>query len=151
MAYIKHPRHIPFEYSKITEYIYLGTNQCCTVHFRQSLLKKGIKADISLEKSRLDAPFGVDYFLWLPVEDKTAPSQKQLILGANAIKDLIKNKQKVYIHCRRGHGRSPALVAAYFMLEGLSVNEAIKKIKKHRRIHLDICQIKALKRLKSSL
>ena len=75
---VKHGKLI-FEYNKITEYIYIGTNQCCQIHFNQKLLKKGIKADISLEKEKIDAPFGVDYYLWLPVKDHTAPSLKQYI------------------------------------------------------------------------
>ena len=147
MAYIPHPKHVPFEYSKLTEYIYLGTNQCCQVHFKGSLLKKGVKADISLEKERLDAPFGVDYFLWLPVTDHKAPSQKQLLIGAKAIKDLVWSKTKVYVHCQRGHGRSPTLVAAYFILEGMKANEAIRKIRgKRKSVHLTKPQIAALKR-----
>ena len=125
--YIKHPKHVPFDYNKVTEYIYLGSNQCCQVHFKKSLLKKGVKADVSLEKESLDSPFGVDYFLWLPVKDTTAPTQKQLLIGAKSIKELVDNKVKVYVHCLRGHGRSPTLVAAYFILEGLKYNEAINE------------------------
>jgi hypothetical protein len=51
MVYIKHSKHVPFEYTKITKNIFIGSNQCCQVHFKKSLLDKGIKADISLEKS----------------------------------------------------------------------------------------------------
>ena len=149
MAYIRHPKHVPFEYNKITDYIYLGTNQCCLGHFRRSLLKKRIKADISLEKEKLDKPFGVDYFLWLPVVDKKAPTQKQLLIGAKAIKNLVDNKIKVYVHCKRGHGRSPTLVAAYFIMEGFKANEAIRKIRKKRRIHLKLAQIKALRKFEN--
>ncbi|MBI2670779.1 hypothetical protein HYX18_02285 [Candidatus Woesearchaeota archaeon] len=77
MAYIKHPKHIPFEYNRITDYIYLGTNQCYVKHsFAENLIKKGIEADISLEYESIDAPFGAKYFLWLPVKDHTAPTQK---------------------------------------------------------------------------
>lgn len=145
--YIPHPKHVPFEYNKITEYIYLGTNQCCQIHFSKLLLKKGVRADISLEKEGLDNPTGVDYFLWLPVIDHKAPTQKQLLIGAKAIKDLVDNKTKVYVHCKRGHGRSPTLVAAYFILEGLSANDSIKKIRaKRKTIHMTQLQIKALKR-----
>ena len=79
------------------------------------MIKKGIKADISLEKEKLDAPFGVDYFLWLPTKDHTAPSQDQLKAGVKFMDELIKNKIKIYIHCQRGHGRAPVLVAAYFI------------------------------------
>ena len=141
-----------FEYNKITEYIYLGTNQCCQSHFKKSLLMKGIEADISLEKEKLDSPFGINSFLWLPVADKKPPTHKQLIIGAKAIKDLIENKIKVYVHCKRGHGRSPTLVAAYFIMEGLKTNEAIKKIRNKRpTIHLTLSQIKALKMFENKM
>ena len=144
--YIPHPKHVPFEYSKITEYVYIGTNQCCQMHFNKNLLKKGIKSEISLEKEKLDSPFGVDYFLWIPVIDHKAPTQKQMLIGAKCIKNMVDNKIKVYIHCQRGHGRSPTLGAAYFILEGMTANQAIKKIKQKRKnIHMTRVQIKALK------
>jgi protein-tyrosine phosphatase len=115
-------------------------------------LKKGIKADISLEEKRLDQPFGVNYYLWLPTKDGRAPSFKQLLIGANFIKQLISNKIKVYVHCEHGHGRSSTLVAAYFILEGKSVDEAIGLIKKNRHgIHLSEYQIKALKIFESKI
>lgn len=140
------PKHTPFEYSKITDYIYIGTNQCCKTHFKNSLLKKGIQANISMEKERLDTPFGVKYFLWLPVKDRTAPTQKQLLIGARTIKNLVDNKIKLYAHCRLGHGRGPTIVAAYFILQGLSVEQAVKKIKQKRPvIHLEKPQLRALR------
>ncbi|MEK6848405.1 MAG: dual specificity protein phosphatase family protein, partial [Nanoarchaeota archaeon] len=151
MAYIKHPKHIPLEYSKITDNIYIGTNQCCKSHFDKSLLKKGIEADISLEKEKLDTPFGVKYFLWLPVKDHTAPTPTQLNVGAYAIKILLDNNTKVYVHCKRGHGRSPTLVAAYFILEGMTAREATKTVKQKRNIHLRLSQIKALEKFERGI
>lgn len=70
-VYIPHPKHIPLEYNQIAERIHLGTNQCCQTYFEESLLKTGIRADISLEQERLDTPFEGrgDFFLWLPVAD----------------------------------------------------------------------------------
>lgn len=133
------------EYNQIAGHIYLGTNQYCQTHFEESLLKTGIRADISLEQERLDTPFGVDFFLWLPVADHEPPSQEQLLIGARTIKDLVDNNIKVYVHCKRGHGRSPTLVAAYFILEGLSASKAIKEVRDRRRIHLTMSQIRALK------
>ena len=47
--YIPHPKHIPFEYSQTTAHIYLGPNQCCQSHFVETLLKAGVRADISLK------------------------------------------------------------------------------------------------------
>lgn len=151
MTYIKHPKKIPFEYSRITDNLYLGTNQCCKHHFDKSLLKKGIEADISLEKERLDTPFGVKYYLWLPVKDHAAPTQSQFKVGAHTIKILLDNNTKVYVHCKRGHGRSPTLVAAYFILEGMTAQEAIKTIKQKRGIHLRLSQMKALEKFENSI
>ena len=91
----KRPLKHELDYSRITPSIFLGTNACCHSHFDKMLLKKGIKADISLEKERLDSPLGVDYFLWLPVKDHKAPKQKQLLLGAAAIDVLASNKIKI--------------------------------------------------------
>ena len=140
-----HPKKPVFEYSKITEYIYIGTNQCCQIHFDGSLLKKGIKADISLEDKRLDQPFGVDYYLWLPTKDHKAPTFNQLLAGANLIKQLVDNKVKIYIHCGHGHTRAPTLAAAYLVIEGKSVSKAVGLIKRKRPvIHLSTSQINAL-------
>ncbi len=140
-----HPKKPIFEYSKITEFIYIGTNQCCSSHFKKSLIKRGVKADISLEDKKLDQPFGVDYYLWLPTKDHKAPNFKQLLIGANFIKELVDNKTKVYIHCEHGHARAPTLVAAYLIFEGKTVKEALKLIRKKRPIiHSNKIQIKAL-------
>ena len=151
MAYIPHPKHVPFEYSKITDFIYIGTNQCCHLHFEKSLLKKGIRATISLEKEKLDQPHGVDYFLWLPVTDGTAPTQEQLLIGAQAIRNFVDSKIKVYVHCKRGHGRSPTLVAAYLILEGETPVQAIKRIRMKRAIHLRTSQLDALRSFKKEV
>jgi len=144
---------IGFEWNRITPNIYLGTNMCCQMHFDKKLLKKGITADISLEKERMDAAYGVDYYLWLPVKDKTAPKQAQLRVGVEILEELIEMNKKVYIHCKNGHGRAPTLVAAYLIgEEGFSVKKAISFIKKKRTtIHLEPSQKKALERFGKSL
>lgn len=122
------------------------------MHFKDSLLKKGVKADISLEKERLDSPEGVEYFLWIPVKDHKAPAKKQLLVGARFIKSLVENKIKTYVHCKRGHGRSPTLVAAYYVLTGMKAEEAVEKIRKKRHVmHLTREQISALKRFEKEV
>ncbi len=142
-----HLKKLVFEYSKITEFVFVGSNQCCTYHFKKELLDKGVKADVSLEEERLDQPFGVDYYLWLPVKERESPSFKQLLIGANFIKQLVDNNVKVYVHCEHGHARAPTLVAAYMVLNGLSVRKALELIKKKRPvIHLHTRQLKALEK-----
>ena len=62
------------------------------------------------------------------------------------------NKIKVYIHCEHGHARAPTLVAAYFILEGKNVNEAIELIKNKRPIiHPNKSQIKSLENFKRKI
>lgn len=135
------------EYSQITTYIYIGTNMCCESDFARSLLKKGIKADISLEEGKVDQPFGVDYFLWLPTKDHTSPTLKQLEVGTDFIKNLVHQRIKIYVHCRQGHGRAPTLVAAYLAREGMDVEKAFHCIKKKRQaIHPNRKQIVAVKK-----
>ena|SRR3989338_7535777 len=145
---MKHPPLI-FEYSQITKFIYIGTNMCCQAHFDKSLLRKRIKADISLEEKRLDQPFGVDYFLWLPTKDHQAPAMKQLRMGVAFLKEALKQKIKCYVHCQRGHGRAPTLVAAFLVSEGMDTQEALALIKKKRPdIHPNKRQMAIVKKFK---
>jgi hypothetical protein len=143
----KHPETKQLEYNYITDGIFLGTNGCCKAHFDEGLSKKGITADISLEGERVDGAQGVESYLWLPVPDKTAPSQSQLQLGVTAMKKLRKMNEKIYVHCRNGHGRAPTLVAAYLICMGMSMGEALELIKRKRpSIHLRDVQLEALKK-----
>jgi protein-tyrosine phosphatase len=141
-----HSASPPFEYSVITEQIYLGTNGCCTVHFEKELVEMGVHADISLEQERLDAAEGAEHFLWLPTKDHTAPTMGALRTGTQTMKELIETGEKVYVHCRNGHGRGPTLVIAYFILMGDDYETAHAKVKQKRNvIHLDDVQVERLK------
>ena len=138
---------LTFEYNQITKNIFIGTNMCCVTHFNKSLIKKKITADISLQDKKLDQPFGAKYYCWLPTKDHTPPSVRQLRVGVNFISSLIANKEKVYVHCRRGHGRAPTLVAAYLISIGMTAINAVNLIKKKRpSVHLEGCQMSALKK-----
>lgn len=138
--------HQIVQVSKITEFIYLGTNLCCTaIPHVKVLLDLDIRADIDLEEERQEQTPGVDTYLWLPVKDHFSPTQEQLDTGVAVIDSLVKNKKKVYIHCRNGHGRSPALIAAYFISQGMEIDKAIETIKvKRGEIHLRDPQLEAL-------
>ena len=141
--------HNKLEYNKVTPNIYIGTNMCCQTHFEEELLNEGINSDISLEEDRLDSPFGVDFYLWLPTKDQSPPSMDQIKLGVEIIKKLIDMNRKIYIHCKNGHGRAPTLVSAYFITQGMGIEEAINFIKEKRpSIHLHEDQIKALQEFK---
>lgn len=137
--------HVKTDYNQITPEIFLGTNFCCQVHFEEELLQQGVRVDISLEAERIDSPEGVDAYLWLPTIDHEAPTQRMLKLGVRFMEDAIALGDKVYVHCKNGHGRSPTLVAAYFVYKGTGLEEAVEMIKKKRpEIHIEEPQMKAL-------
>ncbi len=146
------PDHVEFNYNKITPYIFLGTNQCCQTHFDEQLLEKGVKVDISMEEERIDRPYGVGGFLWLPTKNHDAPSLKQLELGVAAIDKLVEQETKMYIHCKNGHGRAPTMLAAYFVSQGMSTEEAIGIIADKRpEIHIEDIQVEQLKKFQESI
>lgn len=143
-------KHNILEFNQITDLIYLGTNLCCnTVPHIKILQDFGIKADIDLEEERQEQTPEIDTYLWLPVKDHSAPTQEQLDTGVAAIDSLVKNGKKIYLHCKNGHGRSPTLLAAYFISQGMEVNDAIKKIRaKRSEIHIRKVQIEALNKFR---
>lgn len=146
-----HPDHEPLDYNYITDGIYIGTNVCCQVHFDERLSKEGIEADISLEADRVDAPFGVHFYLWLPVVDHTAPSPEQLQVGVQMLETLVKLGKKVYVHCKNGHGRAPTLVAAYLIGQGKSVEKVEQYLQTKRpAIHIQDAQKEALRLFQKS-
>ncbi len=135
------------EYSYIADGIYIGTNQCCQTHFDEKLLKEGISSDLSLEEERIDAPFGVQFYVWIPVKNNAAPTPEQLEFGVAVLEKLVQMKKKIYVHCRNGHGRAPTLVAAYLMKTKGAPPEKAEVFVKEKRpsMHLEEVQRSALK------
>lgn len=141
-----------FDYDNITDEVFIGTNMCCQFGFEKELLTKGVRADISLEDDRVDAPKGVDYFLWLPTKDHEAPAPDKLKLGVQTLEFLISRKIKVFIHCRHGHGRAAALFAAYLIKNGMDIADAITYLQNRRpAVHLYDAQIAALKTFRTEM
>jgi len=138
-----------FEYSRIDDHVTIGTNACCQAHFSEKLLKDGVTADISLEGEMLDHPAGVSTYLWLPTPDHQPPSRGNVDVGTAALKRMLGNGQRVYIHCKNGHGRGPTFYAAYLVLErGMSPDEAVALIKEKRpSVHLEESQVAFLRNL----
>ena len=143
---IDHAQIRKLEYNYITDGIYIGTNQCCQTHFDEKLTKEGITADISLEEDRIDAPFGVEFYVWIPVKNHVSPTPDQLEFGVSVLEKLVSLGRKIYVHCKNGHGRAPTLVAAYLVKNGKTPQEAEEYIRQRRpTIHLENVQRQALK------
>lgn len=142
-----------FEYSRITPWVWIGTNRCCTAHFSHALRRIGIRADVSLEAEQLDAAYGARYFLWLPVRDHHAPTHAQLRIGTQALANFAAERVRTYVHCRNGHGRAPTLVAAYLIVtERETVDGAVARIRQRRpSVHFEDVQVDALHRFANHL
>lgn len=142
---ITHPPTKILEYHYITDGIYIGTNQCCQTHFDEKLKQEGIEADVSLEAERIDVAFGVQFYVWIPIKNHSAPTTEQLNFGVSTLEKLVSMKKKIYVHCQNGHGRATTLVAAYLIKKGKGVDEVIEFIKTKRpSIHLAEVQKKSL-------
>lgn len=142
-----------FEYSRVGEGVLLGTNACCREHFEKMLLEHGVTADISLEGERVDHPYGIDVYLWLPTPDHQAPARAKVEVGIGVLKHLLALGRTIYVHCKNGHGRAPTFYAAYLIAtEGLSPEEAVARIKAARPgVHLEGAQWAFLRAFAASL
>ncbi len=134
------------DYNHIVDGIYVGTNQCCTVGLSEVLKKEGITADISLEEKKIDQPFGVKIYAWIPTADHYSPNPDQMDFGVSILEKLVSQDKKVYLHCKNGHGRSSALLIAYLMKnKGMSLEQAMDFIRSKRPgAHIEKAQIEAL-------
>lgn len=137
-----------FNYDRINENIFIGNNMCCSAMLDEMLVKEGIYADISLEEKLADNPVGAKAFLWVPIVDHNGPTLENIKITNAFIRSVVDTNQKVYVHCKNGHGRAPTIVISYLMSTGMSYDDAYKLVKNKRPvIHLDIKQETFLKSL----
>ena len=139
-----------FDYSKVNEQIYIGSDLCrggvCLIHgeeFRE--LGVSVELNLSQENNELP-PKDIETYVWIPVVDGYSPTQTQLDTGTSVMNEAIKDGKIIYVHCKNGHGRSPTLVAAYFIrFAGKSLSEAISLVQEKRpEIHIEKTQMKEL-------
>lgn len=68
-------------------------------------------------------------FLHAPIPDFSAPSLEQLIEIVKWINQRVREDKRVLIHCLGGSGRSGTTATAYLMTQGLSLSEALAKVR----------------------
>lgn len=134
-------------FSRITPSLYVGPQ------YRKNGLRllqsEGIHAVVNLREEKDDRDFGLApaQYCYLPTPDDEAPTIEQLHQGVDFIQKIIQQGGKVYIHCGAGVGRAPTMAAAYFIHQGMSVEEAINTIRSVRPfIFITQPQIKQLYR-----
>jgi len=79
------------------------------------------------------------------VRNKTAATRRQLELGVATLDYLVRSKVRVFVHCKEGHSRSPMLVVAYYVWNGMPLLKALAKVKAARPVmHLERPQLRSL-------
>lgn len=120
-------------FSKITNRIWIGGQP--RSEGIEKLVAHGITAIVNMREEydyEKKIQMGALKYLQLPIEDNGAPSFEHLCHGADFVRNELHNKGTVYIHCWEGLGRSATLAAAYFILEGNTLDQALKIIRRRR-------------------
>lgn len=81
--------------------------------------------------SEAAAAHGIE-LIHMPVKDFTAPSQRQLFSFLQQAEAAIEDGKSVGVHCLGGHGRTGTFLAAWFIHEGMSADEALSEIRRLR-------------------
>lgn len=138
------------DYTQITDNIFIGSDLCkgmsCPIH-GADFEKLGILVELNLSVEKKETPpDGIDIYSWIPVPNGYAPTTSQFDIGTSIINEAVMHDKKVYVHCKNGHGRSPLMVAAYFIrFMGKSVDESEDLIKaKRAEIHFEENQRESL-------
>jgi len=120
------------KYSQITPHVFVGPQY--RMAGKRKLEQLGISADVNLRIEFDDAVHGLalPHYCHLPTIDDDAPSLEHLRQGVDFIRRIVTDGGKVYIHCAGGVGRAPTMAAAYFISQGMSVDEALALIRKSR-------------------
>lgn len=119
-------------YSRITPEVYIGPQYGQAG--KRRLIEEGITAGVNLRIEFDDAEhdLALPEYCHLPTIDDDAPTMEHLDQGVAFMQRVIGAGGKVYIHCAGGVGRAPTMGAAYFMSQGMSLDEALALIRRSR-------------------
>ncbi|MFN8374258.1 MAG: dual specificity protein phosphatase family protein [Anaerolineae bacterium] len=109
----------------------------------QWLHEQGIRAIVTLTEQPLTVQYDVTpaffdrleiSYKHIPVIDFEAPDEQQ-VLDARMFIDQMRDQGKpVFIHCYAGVGRTGTMLHSYYLLRGLSLDEAKAKVLATRRL-----------------
>lgn len=118
--------------SRVTPEIYVGP-QHGTVG-RRRLKQSGVNGIVNMRSEFDDAKRGLalEHYCHLPTDEFEAPSLKHLYQGVAFIAQIVSQGGKVYIHCREGVSRAPTMAVAYFVSQGMKLDEAVDLVEGSR-------------------
>lgn len=67
--------------------------------------------------------------LHAPIKDQHPPDRSTVNMATQFIYQMRKQECPVYVHCHAGIGRTGTMLHAYFLMQGLSLEEAKAKVK----------------------
>lgn len=83
------------------------------------------------EAARLGIPTSYNR---LPVQDMGTPSAEEMARILSLISKTLANKQRIYLHCWGGRGRTGTVVGCYLVQQGLSGEQALEQIRQMRQV-----------------
>jgi rhodanese-related sulfurtransferase len=112
--------------SKVTPLIYAGYRISKLGQIMLKLSGFQYSLDCRFNKDDFDEGLSLKYHL---NPAKKYNSHNELYYhGALFIREAIGKNKKIYVHCSTGVHKAPSVVAAYFIIMGYRVNDAIKKV-----------------------
>lgn len=119
-------------FSRITPQVFVGAQY--GKRGKRYLERHGIVGDVNLRREFDDAAHGLALaeYCYLPTPDDEAISMEHLEEGIAFIKRVLADGGAVYIHCAGGIGRAPTMAAAYFIRQGMTLDEALALIRRTR-------------------
>ncbi len=114
----------------IDDVILLGVAPVSILGFPEYLQAAGVKGVVNM-CDEFEGPVkeynkrGIKQ-LRLRTVDHFEPSVGNLIKGVKWIKEYEKKGEKVYVHCKAGHGRSSAVVMAWLMAQEMGSPEELQ-------------------------
>lgn len=100
--------------SKVTSHIYFGKYVDADVEHELYKAHIDVILDLTHPTDNLP-PYNTDIFrLDYPIVDMSVTSDKSLVDLIPIIAKLVKADQRIYIHCKGGHGRSATLAACLY-------------------------------------
>ena len=131
--------------SRITPQIYVGPQY--NRRGKRALEQEGITGVVNMRVEFDDAAHGLTlaHYCHLPTVDDDQPAPAHLQQGVDFIQSVLDAGGKVYIHCKGGIGRAPTMAAAYFVSQGMTLEQALDLIQQTRPfIHITPPQMAGL-------
>ena len=120
---------------RITDSIWIGNY--IDARDEEAKAKAGIRSILCLDGCLEDAKpedLGVARIDIVQLIDGSGNPPERFLRAVRLLRELVAQHSPVLVHCHAGQSRSAAVICKYFMTEGDSLEEAMRKITTKRRV-----------------